>query len=70
MIGMVAFINTIPTSPLDNALVFPVQILLWSDSPELGYIEKASAAIMLLVMFLILMNGVSIYLRNKFSTKL
>ncbi|UQY80752.1 phosphate ABC transporter permease PstA [Candidatus Hepatincola sp. Av] len=70
MIGMVAFINTIPTSPLDNALVFPVQILLWSDSPELGYIEKASAAIMLLVMFLIVMNGVSIYLRNKFSTKL
>jgi phosphate transport system permease protein len=69
MIGMVAFVNSIPTGITDTAVVFPVQILLWANSPELGYIEKASAAIMLLLMFLISINGVSIYLRNKFEIK-
>lgn len=69
MIGMVAFISTAPTSVLSSAVVFPVQILLWSNSPEAGYIEKASAAIMLLLVFLMFINWVSIYLRNKFEVK-
>jgi phosphate transport system permease protein len=69
MIGMVAFISTAPTSALSSSVVFPVQILLWSNSPEAGYIEKASAAIMLLLTFLMLINWVSVYLRNKFEVK-
>ncbi len=69
MIGMVAFINNTPTSITSKAVVFPVQILLWSDSPEVGYIEKASAASMLLLIFLIFINWISIYLRNKFEVK-
>lgn len=69
MIGMVAFISTAPTSVLSSSVVFPVQILLWSNSPEAGYIEKASAAIMLLLIFLMFINWVSIYLRNKFEVK-
>lgn len=69
MIGMVAFISTAPTSILSSSVVFPVQILLWSSSPESGYIEKASAAIMLLLTFLMLINWISIYLRNKFEVK-
>lgn len=69
MIGMVAFINTVPSSILAKSTVLPVQILLWSDSPEIGYIEKASLTIMLLLIFLIFINWLAIYLRNKFETK-
>ncbi|MFL1780537.1 Phosphate transport system permease protein PstA [Candidatus Hepatincolaceae symbiont of Richtersius coronifer] len=69
MIGMVAFMNNVPSSISSKATVFPVQILLWSDSPEIGYIEKASAAIMLLLVFLISINWLSIYLRNKLEVK-
>ena len=70
MIGMVAFMNNTPSSILSNAVAFPVQILLWSDSPEIGFIEKASAASMLLLIFLLFINWLSIYLRNKFEVKL
>jgi phosphate transport system permease protein len=70
MIGMVAFINSTPESILASSVAFPVQILLWSDAPEVGYIEKASAAIMLLLIFLITINWLSVYLRNKFEIKL
>ncbi len=70
MIGMVAFMNNTPSSILSNAVAFPVQILLWSDSPEIGFIEKASAASMLLLIFLLFVNWLSIYLRNKFEVKL
>ncbi|MCL2567759.1 MAG: phosphate ABC transporter permease PstA [Alphaproteobacteria bacterium] len=69
MIGMVAFVSTAPTGVLSASVVFPVQILLWSNSPEAGFIEKASAASMLLLIFLMFINWVSIYLRNKLEVK-
>ncbi|MDR0484863.1 MAG: phosphate ABC transporter permease PstA [Alphaproteobacteria bacterium] len=69
MIGMVAFISTAPTGILSSSVVFPVQILLWSNSPEAGFIEKASAASMLLLIFLMFINWISIYLRNKLEVK-
>ena len=69
LIGMVAYINTVPSSIFSNALVFPVQILLWSNSPEIGYVEKASAAAMILLVFLLVLNLISIILRYKFEKK-
>lgn len=69
MIGMVAFIADTPTSITDPATVLPVQIYLWADSPERGFIEKTGAAIMVLLAFLLVMNSVAIYLRNKFETR-
>ncbi len=69
MIGMVAFIVDIPQGLTDPAAVLPVQIYLWSDSPERGFVEKTSAAIMILLAFLIAMNGLAIYLRKKFERK-
>ncbi len=69
MIGMVAFIADTPTSVTDPATVLPVQIYLWADSPERGFIEKTGAAIMVLLAFLLVMNSVAIYLRNKFETR-
>lgn len=69
MIGMVAFIMNAPSGITDASTVLPVQIYLWADSPERGFTEKTSAAIMVLMGFLILMNGLAIYLRRRFELK-
>lgn len=69
MIGMVAFIVDVPTSLTDPATVLPVQIFQWADLPEKGFVEKTSAAIMVLLGFLILMNAVAVFLRRKFERK-
>ena len=69
MIGMVAFIVDIPGGFTDPATVLPVQIYLWADSPERAFLEKTSAAIMILLLFLILMNAVAVILRKRFEKK-
>lgn len=69
MIGMVAFIVDIPGGLFDPATVLPVQIYLWADSPERAFVERTSAAIMVLLTFLIIMNGIAVWLRNKFERK-
>ncbi len=69
MIGMVAFIVDIPTGITDPATALPVQIYLWADSPERAFLERTSAAIMVLLTFLVLMNGTAVYLRNKFERR-
>jgi phosphate transport system permease protein len=69
MIGMVAFIVDVPSGPLDAATVLPVQIFMWADSPERGFVEKTSAAILVLLIFLLGMNAVAIWLRKKFERR-
>ena len=69
MIGMKAFIVDIPTSPLSPAAALPVQIYIWADSPERAFAERTAAAIIVLLGFLIVMNGLAIYLRRKFEQK-
>jgi len=69
MIGMVAFIVDIPQSVTDAATVLPVQVFLWADSPERAFLEKTSAAIMVLLVFLILMNALAVMLRKRFERR-
>ncbi len=69
MVGMVAFITSAPTDIKSPTTVLPVQVYLWSDKPEIGFIEKTSAAILCLIIFLFLINLVAIVLRQKFSKK-
>jgi phosphate transport system permease protein len=69
MIGMVAFIADVPSSITDPSAVLPVQIYLWADSPERAFTEKTSAAIMVLLTFLIAMNSLAVFLRKRFETK-
>lgn len=69
MIGMVAFIVDVPGSITDPAAVLPIQIYLWADSPERAFTEKTSAAIMILLAFLISMNAFAVFLRKKFEIK-
>ncbi|TNF06441.1 MAG: phosphate ABC transporter permease PstA [Gammaproteobacteria bacterium] len=69
MIGMVAFIVDIPGGFTDPATVLPVQIFLWADSPERAFVEKTSAAIMVLLAFLIMMNTLAVVLRKKLERR-
>ena len=69
MIGMVAFILTAPTTPMDPATTLPVQIFLWADSPERGFAEKTSAAILVLIVALVTLNLLAIWLRKRFEIK-
>jgi phosphate transport system permease protein len=69
MIGMVAFIVDIPQGPLDPASALPVQIYLWADSPERAFAERTSAAIIVLLGFLLLMNAAAILLRKRFERR-
>jgi phosphate transport system permease protein len=69
MIGMVAFIVDIPVSPLDKATALPVQVYLWADSPERAFVERTSAAILVLLAFLLLMNLTAVLLRRRFERR-
>ena len=69
MIGMVAFIVDVPQGLNDPATALPVQIYLWADSPERAFVERTSAAIIVLLALLISMNGLAVFLRNKFERR-
>jgi phosphate transport system permease protein len=69
MIGMVAFIVDIPGSLTDPSTALPVQIYLWADSPERAFVEKTSAATMILLGFLITMNAAAVILRRRFERR-
>jgi len=69
MIGMVAFIVDVPSGFTDPATALPVQIFLWSDSPERGFVERTSGAIIVLLAFLIVMNTAAVLLRRRFERR-
>ncbi len=69
LIGMVAFVVDVPSIPTDPSTSLPVQIYLWSESAERGFVEKTSATIMLLIGFLIIMNSLAVWARQKFERK-
>ncbi|HYC05345.1 MAG TPA: phosphate ABC transporter permease PstA [Azospirillaceae bacterium] len=69
MIGMNAFVTEAPTGILDSSAALPVQVYIWADKPERGFAELTSAAIMVLLVFLVLMNGTAIWLRRKFERR-
>ena len=69
MIGMFAFIVDVPDSPLDAATALPVQVYLWAESPERAFVERTSAAILVLLVFLLLMNLTAVLLRKRFERR-
>ncbi|APG62208.1 phosphate ABC transporter, permease protein PstA [Sphingorhabdus lutea] len=69
MIGMRAFVSTPASGFGDPSSVLPVQIYLWSDEVNRGFVEKTSAAIIVLLIFLMAMNATAIYLRNRFENR-
>ena len=69
MIGMIAFIVDLPATPTDPATVLPVQIYLWSDAPERAFQARMGAAIIVLLGFLVVMNGAAVALRRRFESR-
>ncbi len=69
MIGMVAFVVDIPQGLLDPATALPVQIYLWADSAERGFIERAATEIIVLLLLMLLMNALAIFLRRHFERR-
>ena len=65
LIGMVAFVVDLPSSPVDPSASLPVQVYLWSEQAERGFVEKTSATIMILLTFLITMNAFAVYFKTK-----
>ncbi|MCX7729126.1 MAG: phosphate ABC transporter permease PstA [Bacteroidia bacterium] len=69
VIGAMLYITTIPTHPLDDFSVLPIQIYNWLSRPQKGFIENATAAIIVLLAITFILNGIAIYLRNKWQNK-
>lgn len=69
MIGMQAFIVDVPSGPTAPATALPVQIFIWADSPERGFVARTSAAILVLIGFLVIMNASAVFLRRRFERR-
>lgn len=69
MIGLVAFIAEVPTTPLEPATALPVQIYMWATSAERGFVERTAGATIVLLGFLFLMNATAVYLRRRFERR-
>ncbi|MDZ5699156.1 phosphate ABC transporter permease PstA [Chelativorans sp. M5D2P16] len=69
LIGMNAFLTSPPGGIMEPATALPTQIFIWADSPERGFVSRTSAAILVLLGFLIFMNAVAIYLRQRFERR-
>jgi phosphate transport system permease protein len=69
LIGMNAFMTAAPATPFESATTLPTQIFIWADSPERGFVSRTSAAILVLLAILVMMNGLAIWLRRKFERR-
>ncbi|MGE0421441.1 MAG: phosphate ABC transporter permease PstA [Reyranellaceae bacterium] len=69
LIGMVAFVVAYPGTPFDPATALPVQIYMWAGASERAFVERTSAAILILLAFLIVMNATAVILRRKFERR-
>ncbi|KGF70560.1 phosphate ABC transporter permease [Hoeflea sp. BAL378] len=69
LIGMNAFITSPPSGVLEASTALPTQIYIWADSPERGFVARTSAAILVLLGFLVLMNSIAIFLRQRFERR-
>jgi len=69
LIGMNAFITSPPSGIMEASTALPTQIFLWADSPERGFVARTSAAILVLLGFLVIMNGAAIFLRHRLERR-
>jgi phosphate transport system permease protein len=69
VIGAMLYITTLPSSPMDDFSVLPIQIFNWLSRPQKGFIINATAAIIVLLSITFILNGIAIYLRNRWQKK-
>jgi len=69
VVGALAYVPFVPTNPLDEFSVLPIQIFNWISRPQHGFIENAAAAIIILLLITFMMNGIAVYFRNKWQKR-
>lgn len=69
VIGALAYVPFVPTSPTDEFSVLPIQIFNWVSRPQKGFIINAAAAIIVLLIITFIMNGIAVFLRNRWQKK-
>lgn len=69
VVGAVAYMQFVPASPTDEYTVLPIQIFNWISRPQKGFIINAAAAIIVLLAITFIMNGIAVYLRNRWQKK-
>jgi phosphate transport system permease protein len=69
VVGALAFVPFVPTSPMDPFTVIPIQIFNWVSRPQAEFQEVAAAASMVLMALLLSMNAVAILLRNRYARR-
>ena len=69
LIGMVAFLTDVPKTITDPATTLPVQVYLWTNNPEFGFVENTAAAIIILLLVLVIINALAAWVRQKFEIK-
>ncbi|WP_018476729.1 phosphate ABC transporter permease PstA [Pontibacter roseus] len=69
VIGALAYVPFVPTSPTDEFTVLPIQIFNWTSRPQADFLVNAAAAIIILLLITFILNGIAVYLRNKWQNK-
>lgn len=70
IVGALAYVPFAPSSPMDEFTVMPIQIFNWVSRPQHGFTVNAAAAIIILLLITFVMNGIAVYLRNKWQKKI
>lgn len=70
VVGALAYVPFAPKTPMDEFSVLPIQVFNWISRPQHGFITNAAAAIIVLLVFTFIMNGIAIYLRNRWQKKM
>jgi phosphate transport system permease protein len=70
VIGALVYVPFAPTSPMDEFTVLTIQIFNWVTRPQAGFVTNAASAIIILLLFTFLMNGIAVVLRNKYNKKM
>ncbi len=65
IVGAVSYITFLPISPFSEFTALPIQILNWISRPQPEFAVNASAAIIVLLTTMLLLNAISIFIRYR-----
>lgn len=70
VVGALAYVPFVPTTPMDEFSVLPIQIFNWTSRPQEAFLINAAAGIIILITATLLLNGIAIYLRNRWQRRI
>jgi len=70
VVGALAYVPFAPQGPLDEFTVLPIQIFNWVSRPQHEFVINAASAIIVLLLITFVMNGIAVYLRNRWQNKM